>query len=55
MYAVVGEKEIMLAEIRGNFKKMNRIDFDEIKTNNIRFRFLKSPTNQIGVYEIRAY
>ncbi len=55
VYAVVGEKEIMLAEIRGNFKKMNRIDFDEIKTNNIRFRFLKSPTNQIGVYEIRAY
>jgi len=53
--ARVNGKELVLAEIRNNHKKLNRIHFDKISTNKVSFRFLSTSSNQVGVYEVRAY
>ena len=51
---VEGEK-LLLKEMKGNFRKVNRLTFDTITTDKIILEFDTPPDGQIGVYEIRAY
>jgi hypothetical protein len=53
--ARVDGQERTVAVVQDNFKKVCRIAFDTIITDRVSFRFDRSYTGQIGVYEVRAY
>jgi hypothetical protein len=55
VYAKIESEYRLVADIRDNYEKVNRLEFDTAVTDEIRFVFHKAPTDQVGVYEIRAY
>ncbi len=53
IYAEVEGKKLLLKEVEGNFKKVNRLTFDETMTDKITLEFDLS--GQVALYEVRAY
>jgi hypothetical protein len=53
--AHVDGQQHTLAVVQDNFQKVCRLSFNMVTTDHISFRFDRSYTGQIGVYEVRAY
>jgi hypothetical protein len=53
--AKVDGTQLLLKEVKDNFRRVNRLSFDEVVTDEIILEFDVQPRGQVGLYEARAY